>query len=337
MKGQSLEVKVGLLILVAAGLLGGFLFVLGGVRLSKGYTLHVDFNNPGSVQVGAPVRAGGVKVGTVAEVTYLGGKLDPRTGRRALVRFRLDMNEEAQESIHEDAIFYVTAQGVLGEQFIAVDPGSFDKPSLKDGAIVHGVDPPRLDLAFSLGYELLETIVKALRNNRQEFADLLENAVSLLVSVNGLVTDNRERIGTILANVETASTEGTALIRALRGRVDGPEVGRILQNLDRILSRLMQDIGPLLTDLRSTLSNANDTLATVGPEERARIRGAIEDAAELADRANRAAGDAQHIVAQIRAGQGTVGSLVMDEEIYDDLQELLRDLKHNPWKFFWRE
>jgi len=27
----------------------------------------------------------------------------------------------------------------------------------------------------------------------------------------------------------------------------------------------------------------------------------------------------------------------MDEEIYDDLQEMIRDLKHNPWKFFWRE
>ena len=25
------------------------------------------------------------------------------------------------------------------------------------------------------------------------------------------------------------------------------------------------------------------------------------------------------------------------KEIYDDLQELIRDLKHNPWKFFWRE
>ena len=32
-----------------------------------------------------------------------------------------------------------------------------------------------------------------------------------------------------------------------------------------------------------------------------------------------------------------VGALVMDEAIYDDLQELLRDLKHNPWKFFWKE
>ena len=34
---------------------------------------------------------------------------------------------------------------------------------------------------------------------------------------------------------------------------------------------------------------------------------------------------------------GSVGALVMDEAIYDDLQEMVRDLKHNPWKFLWRE
>ena len=33
----------------------------------------------------------------------------------------------------------------------------------------------------------------------------------------------------------------------------------------------------------------------------------------------------------------TVGALVMDEQLFDDLQELARDLKHNPWKFFWKE
>ena len=25
------------------------------------------------------------------------------------------------------------------------------------------------------------------------------------------------------------------------------------------------------------------------------------------------------------------------QAVYDDLQEMLRDLKHNPWKFFWRQ
>ena len=41
--------------------------------------------------------------------------------------------------------------------------------------------------------------------------------------------------------------------------------------------------------------------------------------------------------AHIKKGEGTVGALLMDEEVYDNVQEMVRDLKHNPWKFLWRE
>ena len=47
--------------------------------------------------------------------------------------------------------------------------------------------------------------------------------------------------------------------------------------------------------------------------------------------------DAETIVGQMKRGKGTVGALMMDEQLYDDLQEMVRDVKHNPWKFFWRE
>ena len=46
---------------------------------------------------------------------------------------------------------------------------------------------------------------------------------------------------------------------------------------------------------------------------------------------------AQALVERVKSGKGTVGALVMDEALYDDLQEMLRDLKHNPWKFFWKQ
>jgi phospholipid/cholesterol/gamma-HCH transport system substrate-binding protein len=39
----------------------------------------------------------------------------------------------------------------------------------------------------------------------------------------------------------------------------------------------------------------------------------------------------------VRKGKGTAGALLVDPQIYDDLKELVRDLKRNPWKFFWKE
>jgi phospholipid/cholesterol/gamma-HCH transport system substrate-binding protein len=82
-----------------------------------------------------------------------------------------------------------------------------------------------------------------------------------------------------------------------------------------------------MTDVRGAVADARDVF---GPEQRTMLKSTIKDAsATLAD--------AQNIVNNMKKGEGTVGALLMDEEIYDDVQEMLRDLKHNPWKLFWRE
>ena len=94
----------------------------------------------------------------------------------------------------------------------------------------------------------------------------------------------------------------------------------------------------MLKDAREALANLNRVSATVGdPQQQEKIRKALQDVAQLAERANATVADTQAIVAHIKKGKGTVGALVMDEEIYDDMQEIVRDLKHNPWKFLWRE
>src|ERR1700712_1948918 len=120
---KSIEVKVGVLILVSLGILAAFVLIMGGLSFEKTYTLYVDFDNPGGLQSGAPVRVAGVKVGKVTELSFMGGKIDPVTKRRTLVRAKVAVEARVKESIHEDADFYVTTQGVLGEQYMAIDPG----------------------------------------------------------------------------------------------------------------------------------------------------------------------------------------------------------------------
>lgn len=338
MKGLSLEAKVGLLILSAAVLLGGFLFVLGGVSLADNYSVYVDFDNPGSVQPGAAVRIGGVKVGSVEEVSYLGRRLDPQTGRRALVRLRLAIRTDVRETIHEDALFYVTSQGVLGEQFIAVDPGSPERPPLQEGAIVAGVDPPRLDLALALGYELLETVVDGVRENREELGGLVDDVVAIVRDLRTLLAENRGDLEAIVDNVRTLSDEGVSTLRAAReSYIDGERPRRIMRNLDRTVARLDREAPELLENVGSAAKNASELLEAIGPEQRRQLQSTIASAERIATRAESALTQGEEIVQHMREGRGTVGALLMDEEIYDDLQELFRDLKHNPWKFFWRE
>jgi phospholipid/cholesterol/gamma-HCH transport system substrate-binding protein len=336
---RSIEVKVGALILVSLIILGAFIVIMGGLSFEKTYTVYVDFDNPGGLQSGAAVRVAGVKVGSVKELQFQGGKIDPNTGRRVLVRAKVDIEQRVKDAIHEDADFYVTTQGVLGEQFMAIEPGSVDKPVLKEGAVVKGIDPPRIDLFLAKAYELLDTTVNGIRNNRETIAAIATNTASLLKGLNVAVTDNRDRINRIVANVEEITAEAKTLTHDARvNYVDNPKVLRTVDNIDKLTAQITDDTGPMLKDAREALANLNRASATVGsPEEQAKIRKTLQDVAQLAERANATVADTQAIVAHIKKGQGTVGALVMDEEIYDDMQEMVRDLKHNPWKFLWRE
>jgi len=56
-----------------------------------------------------------------------------------------------------------------------------------------------------------------------------------------------------------------------------------------------------------------------------------------------AAGGLNDLLARIHTGQGTLGKLVYDETVYQnisavsgDLKELTEDLKRHPWKLFFK-
>jgi phospholipid/cholesterol/gamma-HCH transport system substrate-binding protein len=336
---KSIEVKVGVLILVSLGILAAFVLVMGGLSFEKTYTVYVDFDNPGGLQSGAPVRVAGVKCGKVSELQFKGGKVDPKTNRRTLVRAKLAIEERVKDSIHDDADFYVTTQGVLGEQFLAIDPGSPQKAVLAENSIVKGIDPPRLDLFLAKAYELLDTTIQGIRNNRELISDIATGTANLLKNLNVVLTDNRERINRIVQNLESLSAEANTLTTHARANyVDNPKIQRTIDNIDRLTTDIQKDSGPMIKDAREAIANLNRASKVVGgEEEHQKLRKTIDEVAQLASRANATAADAQSIVQHIKKGNGTVGALVMDEAIYDDVQEMVRDLKHNPWKFLWRE
>lgn len=336
--GKSIEVKVGALILVSMILLGGFIVVMGGLSVARVYTLYADFDNPNGLQIGAPVKIAGVKVGKVDSLEFRGGKADPKVPWRALVRAKLSIEEKIKDSVHEDATFVITTQGVLGEPFVAILPGDPEKPIMAPDSIRQGKDPPRLDLFLAQASDLMNMAHKALTKEDGPIQDIAKHGASLLKGIDLLVIENRETITRITKNTEKLSLTAVELVQATKDKVDGPQVKRILQNVDVLTASLAKDTGPLLKKTQDTLSHLDEIAQdTLGPEQRASIKKTLKEVEGIALSANKTAGDVQAIVSHVKAGKGSVGALVMDEEIYDDLQEMLRDIKHNPWKLFWRE
>jgi phospholipid/cholesterol/gamma-HCH transport system substrate-binding protein len=340
MSQRSIEVKVGILILVALVLLGGFVIVMGGLSFEPTYKVYVDFENPGGLQSGAPVRIAGVKVGSVGEIRFRGGERDPESGQPvAPIRVVAQMEKRYQNAIHQNSRWYVTAQGVLGELFLAVEPGSHDQPVLTDGAVVQGVSPPRLDLLLSESYELLHRAYVGITKNEDKISETFDGLHRTLKGTGDFFENNQKKLDSIVSNVETITVETNDTIKSARKRyVENPQVDRIINNVERTTVSLNKNLDPILTDGRQAIADTKKlTGALTSDQQLKRYDKITKDLSETTGRAKLAAADAQAMVAHVRRGKGTVGALVMDEALYDDLQEMLRDLKHNPWKFFWRD
>ncbi|HEY3495860.1 MAG TPA: MlaD family protein [Polyangiaceae bacterium] len=338
MNQRAIEIRVGALILVAVALIGAFIVVMGGLSFQPTNTVYVSFQNPGGLVAGAPVRISGVRVGKVAEIEFIGAAEGKPGQSDALIRAVAKIEKRYAGAIHDDARWFVTAQGVLGEMFLAVDPGTRGRPLLRDGAEVHGVSPPQLDLLLSEGYELLHRAYRGLTENEKRIGETFTALHRTLTLSGDLLERNGPKLDQLAANAEAVSNDARATLAAARERyVDGPQITRILNNVERSSQAVSQNVEPLLSDGRAVLGDAKKITGALARDEQiGRLETLARDASQAAASAKTAAGEAEALVKRVKQGQGTVGQLMADEALYDDLSELVRDLKHNPWKLLWK-
>jgi phospholipid/cholesterol/gamma-HCH transport system substrate-binding protein len=331
---RALELKVGLLILVAVAILGGFIFILGNFSLGKGYHLYVDFNFSGAIQSGAPVKVSGIKVGKVEDVAFLGGKLDERTGRHVQVRLKIWVEERVRDAIRADAEFFVNTAGVLGEQYLEIAPGSWAKPPLGEDQYVAGVDPPRTDLIVARLYEFLDSTTQLLHEDKDLIRDLLKNSANAVAELNQLLVDNRAELGALIKNGARFADQGAGLLAEVRANGGA---GKLVADLDGTLVAAREGLTALTPRATRLMDDATrvTSLVTEARVERALV--AADHAGALMARSGGLVDNLNGLLSDLRAGKGTAGALLARDELYADIKEMVRDLKRNPWKFLWKE
>lgn len=118
MNTRTLEIAVGLF--VAAGLAALFMLAMKVSNLAtyggeEGYLVSASFDNIGGLKVRSPVSASGVRVGQVVGISY------DAEGYEA----RVSMSIEPQyDKFPIDTAASVLTSGLLGEQFIGLQPGA---------------------------------------------------------------------------------------------------------------------------------------------------------------------------------------------------------------------
>jgi phospholipid/cholesterol/gamma-HCH transport system substrate-binding protein len=338
MRERAIEVRVGMLIVAGVALFIAFIFVLGNFSLHSGYTLYVDYDFSGNVQAGAPVKVSGIKVGRVEEVQFLGGKVDPKTGRRVQVRVELWVEDRVKDSIRRDAEFFINTAGVLGEQYVEIVPGrDWEGPALAPDAIVVGVNPPRTDLIVSRLFEVLDAVSIVLRDDREKISGLISNSANAVDQVNQLLVENRPQIGKLLVAVTDLSTQATKTLGTVNAAVEPKMIAQTLRDADNLLVTADHTLQSVAPSAQGFLQDATRVTSLVTEDRLERAVSAVDKAADTAGKAGGLISNVDGLVTDLRAGKGTAGALLARNDLYADIRELVRDLRRNPWKVFWKE
>ncbi len=337
MRDRGLEFKVGILILAAVVILAAFIFILGNFSLHSGYTIYVDYNYSGNVRPGAPVKVSGIKVGKIEDVEFLGGRIDEKTGRRIYVRLVVWIEDRVKKAIKSDAEFYINTAGMLGEQYLEIVPGTADEV-LAPGSIVVGADPPRTDLIVSRLYEVLDSLSKVLYDDRDVIARLISNSAETVDELNTFLKENRTQMGDLVTSTTRLAGEASDVLAKIDQGIGDPRViGRTLRDADSLLVEARNTVTTLSPSAKTLLDDATRATRVLTEERVDRALAVADKAVTVANKAGGLIDNVDGMVTDLRAGKGTAGALIAKEEVYADLREMLRDLKRNPWKFFWKE
>jgi phospholipid/cholesterol/gamma-HCH transport system substrate-binding protein len=127
MQSSIVETIIGAAVLAVAALFVVFVYSSANSAGSDGYEVLAKFNRVDGVTVGSDVRMSGIKIGTVSDL-----KLDPKSFMAvAHLSIATDVKLPSDSSIR------ITSQGLLGGQYLSIEPGSDTANIQPGGEIEH--------------------------------------------------------------------------------------------------------------------------------------------------------------------------------------------------------
>ena len=125
MQNSLVETLIGAAVIAVAALFLTYAYTSTGSGAVSGYEVMAKFNRADGVNVGTDVRLSGIKVGTVARMA-----LDPMTFN-AVLTLALDSSVK----LPDDSSVRITSDGLLGNQYLSIEPGGSQTPIPPGGEI----------------------------------------------------------------------------------------------------------------------------------------------------------------------------------------------------------
>ena len=157
---RPLYLKVGLFVFITLVIFVIGIFAISGEKsfFEKEYTVNTYFDNTVGLLPGAYVRLSGVKVGTVAKISF------PKVIDKNLIQVTMKINRDGVERITPDSKATIKTEGLLGAKYIEIVRGEEPPFTSFEDITVESFTPPELQELIGRSDELLTNIISISKN-----------------------------------------------------------------------------------------------------------------------------------------------------------------------------
>ncbi|WDF47726.1 MlaD family protein [Chryseobacterium sp. KACC 21268] len=300
----SKELKTGLIAIFAIiGFVVLYQFMKGKSLFTTDNVFFVKYDNVEGLAVSNPVSINGLKVGQVDEIKPIttGGKL------HFVVKLTIDDNFEFSKR----STVEIFEPGLMSGKEMRVNL-FYGGQTAKDGDT----------LAGNYQLSMLNSLSSQVKPVKDQLSNVLLKLDSTLASTNKIVDEqNRREIKLLLSNLNKT-------IESFKGASD--RTNSILANNEKGLHEVVANANAAMMTANKTLDKYGAVAERVDIDK---LNGTI-------DQFNQTAGKLNNVISGIQNGEGSLGKLAKDEELYNNLtktsknlNELVEDFKVNPKRY----
>lgn len=236
---QAVEFKVGLLVLTVASLIAFMSMQVSEDPSYMGRSTQAWFVMPdaGGLVKGSAVKSAGIPIGIIKNISLQEGMA------------RVDMTVKSDVRMYVSAAIEIKSQGILGDRFISVYPGSpTDPPLPNNGQILNVKDSGSLDNVVSQ--------IGDIAGSLKETAKAIREAVS----EDGT---NKHVLGRIVLNIEKVTADLSTITAANKNKVGEivDQVNRITATIDDMLNKEGDD--NLKLQIKSTMKRLDSAMKNI--------------------------------------------------------------------------
>ena len=341
----SRDVRVGAFVVIGLIFAALVIFLIGEERhmFSSKVQFVTIFEDVEGLKAGSSVRMGGIDVGSVDKVGYAEDSSDVRLH----VKFSVDKSQARR--VRRDSKVKIESKGFLGDKMLSIFGGDPKVPAIAPGGLIQAEqDPKDLQSALSRVANITAKAEKIMGN--------LDSTTSALAdpAIQEKFKSSVESMSHILQSVD----QGPGYVsRLLNDRAEADRLSMTVDRMQQAASQLEQSLASVASITQRVEKGPGLVHELLYSEESAKSVAQIGDAAEelkLALKGVREGhsmahsllygdGSPDHTLAQvsqiltdvhsmladIRAGKGTLGAFLTDPSVYEDLKLLLGNVERN--------